>query len=178
MAIFSRRLPDWRQILPVMGVIAFPIYTWGILGYLWRIPSLLLNLSLADTFGVGAYLLSFALLETLAVTLILLALSFVLPQPWLRDQFIPMGTAIALMLAIWALTLQWSMKYRAWTLVLLALWNLAFVLLCIFVFRLVHRRPKMKYHLASLADRLVVLMYLYLPLSLVSLVVVAIRLAG
>lgn len=159
-----------------MGVVAFPVYTWGIMGYLWRVPSLLLNLRPGEMLVVAAYLLSFALLETTGITLILLILSFLLPANWLRDQFIPMGTTIALMLTIWAVTMQWSMKNRAWTPSLLILWHLAFGLLCFMVYRLILRRPKWKAHLTRLADRLLVLLLLYLPLSLISLVVVVNRL--
>lgn len=178
MAIFKQRLPGWAELLPVIGVIAFPIYTWSILVYFWHVPSLVLNLRLTDVMVVLAYLLSFALLETFGITSILLILSFILPLRWLRHQFIPMGTAIALMFTCWALLMQWSIKFRSWKPGILLLWHLAFLLLCIMVYRLIIRRPKLKAQLASLADRLLVLVYFYLPLSLVSLAVVTIRLIG
>ncbi|MBV6396543.1 MAG: hypothetical protein HFACDABA_02141 [Anaerolineales bacterium] len=92
----KKRLPAFGAILPVFAVIAFLVYGWTLIVFLWKLPSWILFLTLGEIIVIFAYSMTAALLESLAITGILLLVSIILPAAWMRDVFVARGAFAAL----------------------------------------------------------------------------------
>jgi hypothetical protein len=122
--------------------------------------------------GIFAYTQAVALLESLSLLLLLIILATVLPAPLFRSKFVAIGTALAISAAFWiaagqVIILDNPSQLRLWAILALSFT----VLSCI----LVHRHVCLEKTLVSLADRLTVLLYLYVPLGLLGLIVILVR---
>ncbi len=176
MQFLKTRLPTFDSILPVFAVISFMIYGWTLVVFLWKVPSWVQFLTFGEIMATLAYSMAACLLESLAALGILLLACLLLPAHWMRDVFVTRGSAAALlglgsvMLFMYRFSLdgysfldnliRWS-----WT-------GLAVTLLFSFLaprLRVVVRAA------AWLSDRLIVFLFLLLPISLVSLLVVIYR---
>lgn len=139
-------------------------------------PSLTFYLYLGEIFSVLAYAVTQSLFESLALLGFLLALSFLLPHAMLRDVFIVRGTSLALILSgsvmlFWnrfsALGLPMAKNIYLWTAVTLAA-------ACLVAF-LSTRINLLAKALAGVADRLIIFLYLLMPLSAIALGMVLVR---
>ena len=84
---FLSRLPGRRDASLVFGVVLFAVFGWSIRGFLFKLPALALYFGLGANLAVLSYMLSFALLESLLVMLVLLAICALLPPRVLNDGF-------------------------------------------------------------------------------------------
>lgn len=173
MAICKRFFPPAREILNVFAIIVFPVYSWAIVWSLWRLDSWEKILSVGEILLVFAYTLAFALVESLLALFMILLLNIVVPGRYLRDVFVPQAGAIVIVLVCWGLAVQLS-QYQSsdWT---IAEWMQAIVLLgmaLVIFFLLAYRLELIAKLIRSLAERVSVLLFFYLPLSLLSFTVV------
>ena len=81
------RLPSGHEILLVFGVVAFAVFGWSIRGFLYKLPAFTLYFGAGANLAVLAYMMAFALLESVLVVGFLVALSAILPSGWLRSGF-------------------------------------------------------------------------------------------
>jgi hypothetical protein len=89
------RLPNRQAILQVYAVIAVMFSAWTIPAFLWKLSAWLLILNIGEILTVFSYAMVVDLLESLTVLLLLLILCVLLPAPILRDDFVVRGTIIA-----------------------------------------------------------------------------------
>jgi hypothetical protein len=170
------RLPNFDSILPVFAVIAFMVYGWTLVVFLWKLPSWILYLTLGEIFVVLAYSLTAALLESLTALAVLLLISALLPSEWLREVFVVRGT-IASLVGLGAVMLYMN-RYAAIGydfINVLIPWSLAGLGLTVLAAFLAGRNRFLVRTAAWLADQLTVFVYLFVPASLVSLLVVLYR---
>ncbi len=172
------RLPAQGDILQAAGGGFFLIFTWALRGFLYQLSSLLLYHSVGDIFAILAYMLALALLETFAVLAILIALASLLPAHWLRQGF--GGKAFLILLiggaASTALASYLSQKMTAF---LPLAGGLALALLLLgSSFLLLERLPAARRALGGFLERLSIFAWIYLPLGILSLLVVLIRNLG
>ena len=90
------RLPKSQAILQVYAVIAFMLSAWTMVAFSWKLSTWLLTLNIGEIFTLFSYAMFANLLESLLVLSIVLVLSAVLPPRFLRDDFIVRGTIIAI----------------------------------------------------------------------------------
>jgi hypothetical protein len=165
-----------RDIILVFASCAFPIYSWSFLWFFQKMPSWLQFLNLWDNVSIVAYIQAFALLESLLVLLLLIVLGFLLPAPFFRDKFAAQGSVTVFVASCWAVVFQ-SLRgeVRAWSLGESLFWFALSLLTigvsCVMIYRL----ECLERAVGAFAERLTVLLYLYVPLSLVGLIVVAAR---
>lgn len=88
----KKRLPAFASILPVFAVIAFLVYGWTMIVFLWKLPSWILYLTLGEILAVFAYSMTFALLESFLILTLLLLACMALPPAWMRDAFVTRAT--------------------------------------------------------------------------------------
>ncbi len=171
-----KRFPARADILPVFAVITFMLYAWTLVQFFWKLPSLTFYLYLGEIFAVLSYEVIQSLFESLALLGFLLALCFLLPPAILRDVFIVRGTSVALILSgsvmlFWnrfaELGLPLAKNIYLWTAV-----TVGAALLAAFFSTRINLLAKA---LAGFADRLIVFLYLLMPLSAIALVTVLIR---
>lgn len=184
MATFKRflldRLPTRQQILSVFSVIVFVVFTWALYRLFFQAPSWLYYLTVGNVLTLVAYVLAFALFESAIVLLFLLVLNLLLPARAFRDQFTAQGTVVVLVAAAAA----WFIQNRVDRIARLDLWMLiagplaaiaGLILLTVLLAWPFRRFKALRGLIDPLAERMTVFTYIYVPLSLASLVLVLLR---
>lgn len=133
----------------------------------------MLYLKVAEIAGIFAFMMTFAFLESLLVTGALVALSVILPSTWLKDGFAYKSFIVMTMATSASIILQRTMKGELpspYILLLISftplVWTAVFILI-------VQRSPRLQNILINIADRISIMLFLYGPIGLLSLIVVA-----
>jgi hypothetical protein len=177
MTSLLRRFPSPPAILPVYAVIAVPIYGWTITSWLWKLPSWLNFLTPGEITAIFFYAILTAFVESLLICSFLLLLCPLLPSRMFRDQFIVRGTwlAIGIAFAILGNGVWRGITRFTYTEVSLTLWSIV-SLIPIVVLTIISARVLIMARIADwISDRLLIFLYILIPLSIVSVLVVVIR---
>lgn len=174
-AFFKRRLPAKNEMFLVLSTAAFLIFTWSVRTLFFNFPAFLLSYAVGEILVIAAYMLAFALLESLLVTLFLIVISMILPGGLFKDGFSYKASFFLIAFGVVSIHMQNVMtnQPKADFLLLelgraLALW-----LIPVLLVRYVGVVRKV---VLDILDRLTIFSYIYLPLGIVSLLVVAFRL--
>jgi hypothetical protein len=179
LATFRDRFPSRRDVLLVFAACAFPVHVWAIISMLWEFPAWILILTPWNMAGVIAYTLAFALLESLTILFGLLVLAIVLPGRWFRDSFVALSTMAVFVTTGWAILAHYNdVALQTWSIKSFLLWAGVYLVSLGFSYALVQRFTKLGKLMVSLADRLLILAYLYLSLDVLSVAVIAVRNVG
>jgi hypothetical protein len=124
-----------------------------------------------DVIGSVAYTLSFALVETLIVLLIVLLAGMVVPRQWVVEKYVPWASALLVELAIMAIVFQNAIIHH------LPKRNLviAFALILAVSTIVVLRFPKMGDVLKWISERLIVLSFIYIFFDILGFLIVIVR---
>jgi hypothetical protein len=171
-----KRFPDRNSLISGYSILALLLYSWTFLTFFWKIPSWLFYLTPGEIGVLFAYAMTTAMLESLFWLAWLALASFVLPARILRNEFVARSGWFSLtffvMLMIYlipALELQQNVRASiSWVAIAFS----AALLTTFFLGRL----PIMSNLILALAERASVMLYIYLPLSLVCFLIVLIRL--
>jgi hypothetical protein len=175
---FLARLPDRQSIIGVYATAVFLVYGWTMFASFWQVPSWLFYLKISEILSIYAY--SFVINFGESVTLIFLALfvGIILPGRWWNAQFKSKG-------ALWIFVLMGSIMVRLYTNRAPDDWEIFFfgqqtwwaytLLLGLALDFAFSHIVWLRKSLDFLADQMVVFLYIYLPLTIVSLVVVVVR---
>src|SRR5215212_5284982 len=177
MAGILRRFPTISATLPVYAVIAVPIFGWTMTSWLWKLPSWLNFLTPGEITSLFFYAMLTAFVESVFVYGFLLLLSFLLPSQMFRDQFIVRGTwlALGLALSVFVNGLWRGMTRFTYAEVSLTAWSLM-SLVVIILLTFVSVKVRFMVRAAEwLSDRLTIFLYILIPLSVISIVVVIVR---
>jgi hypothetical protein len=150
---------------------AFPIHIWVLINMLHDVPSWLLYLRNGEVVGMVAYTLSFALVETLVVLLVAVLIGMLVPRRWIVDRYIPLISLWLVELTIMAIVFQYHIIQH------LPKRNLVIgyaLILGVSTF-IALRFPKVKDVFRWIADRLVILSFLYVFLDALGVLVVILR---
>jgi hypothetical protein len=173
-----KRIPKWDQITPVYAVIVQIIYIWTILWFFWKLPSLLYYMNIQEILATISYIWATNLLESLVVLCGPLLLSVILPANWFRDLFIVRGTALILPGLGYLIYIAYHFQSRSeYPAVFFKPWavSLAFSILFAFVF-IAGRVNVLRKVIEFIADRAIIFLYLFIPLSLISVLSILFRL--
>lgn len=174
------RLPDRRAIIDVYATAVFLVYGWTLLASFWKVPSWLYFLKISEILSVYAYSFVINFAESMSLIFLTLAVGFILPNRWWNAQFtsksllwisVLMGSIMLRLYTNRAPDYWEDFVYNQW-----AWWGWT-VLLAVVLNILASHIELMRRGLENLADRLVVFLYIYLPLTAVSVIVVFIRVA-
>ncbi len=165
------RLPRRDQIVPVYAVIAFMMFSWMIAISLWKIPSWLYFQTFPEILAILAYAYAEIFVESLLILGVLLAICFLLPPKFLKDDFALRGiwtafTVIGTMFLYVDLLFQTSLPIGAWLIGALLLASLLSFASA--------RIGWLAKAVLQIADRLIIFLYILIPVSLVSLLTVLI----
>lgn len=158
-----------------MSIAVFICFSWTVFNFFHKLSSFLLYFTLGEIAAVFAYMMAFALLESLAATGLLLLLSIVLPPHWLKQGFSYKGFVILVIATIDALLLQKSLQNVFPSLPELTLFLLLPLALSGIVIGVLHSKPNVQDMLVKIEDRFLVMMFLYIPIGVISLVAVTFR---
>jgi len=173
--LIKNRFPKRGDLLAVFGVVVFASYSWSLLGFFNKLSSFLLRFTLSEIGDIFAFMMAFTLLESLAVTAVLVLLAAALPSAWLRDGFAIKGFVIVLIATATSILFQRSLEDDYPSTLLLAAVTLIPLILTVALFAVLRSMPKVRSILASIQDRILIMLFIYLPMGLISLVVVMYR---
>jgi len=171
--VFIRnRFPHRSEIISVLGIAVFVCHSWTILGFLNRLSSFILYLTTAEIAEVFAFMMAFALLESLLITAVLAVLSAILPSKWFRDGFAYKGFIFMVVMTLAAIIFQKNLKAVFPPPTTLALYGALPLLLAAVLIGAIYRMPRVQRILLSIADRFSIMLFLYVPIGVLSMVVV------
>jgi hypothetical protein len=178
------KLPTREEIIPIYATIVFPIYSWTIYRLLWNLPSWQKDLfSAGDMLILGAYGLAFALIESLTILIVLVFLSAILPEKCLRGKFVAQGSAVLWVFFILTIITQYAIAstvFLSWSIKQFVIASalilvLSSIMLTVVPYFLIHRFEKLESFFTSLSDRITIFLFIYLPLGVLSLILVVVR---
>ena len=158
-----------------MSVAVFACFSWSIIGFFHKLSSFLLYFTVGEIGTVFAYMMAFALLESLAVTGLLVLVSALLPSSWLRNGFAYKGFVILVLATADALLLQKSLGNVFPSTFKLVLFFILPVALTAILLSFLHTKPGMQNLVAKVQDRFLIMLFVYIPIGLVSLIAVTFR---
>lgn len=172
---FLKRLPKWPQIAAVYSVIVLVIYAWTILWSFWKLPSWLYFLSIGEILTIYAYAFATNLFESLLVLCVPLGLSLILPRKWFSDVFVTRSLIVVLsVLGYSAYILTQFQSREDYPGGIIRLLPVVFLVALILAFPIGKIKPLVKV-LDFFAEQTTIFLYLFIPVSLICLLVVLAR---
>ena len=174
-----KRLPSSQAILQVYAVIAVMLSGWTITAFLWKLSAWLLILNLGEIFTVFSYSMVANLAESLTVLLLLLTICVLLPPSIFRDDFAVRGNilAVGLVGSLMAFV-RFHMEFGIESGVKLLIGPLIVLLLTAILLLFPSKLRIVRFlHSAILwaSDRMVVFLYVLVPLYVVLFAYVVLR---
>jgi len=173
------RLPDCQAILQVYAVIAVMLSAWTIRAFVWKLSAWLLILNIGEIFTVFSYSMVENLVESLIVLLLLLVICALLPASVLRDDFVVRGTILSLgLIGSLMAFVKFDMEFGFSSGLKLLRGPLAVLLLMIILLVLPTKLRLARFlHSAIrwISDRMLVFLYILVPLFIVVLIYVIFR---
>ena len=174
------RLPTRSEAVSVFSIFVFFIFSWTLYRTSWYVPSWLEYLSLWSVLIVIAYVLAFALFESAGMLALVVFFSLFFPCKVFKEKYILQGSSLAVLISVGAVMLQRKINlvYRLelWQLVAYPLVGLlASVLLVVLLAFLFTRFPALAPLINAMVERMVIFVYIYVPLGLLALLVVLVR---
>jgi hypothetical protein len=170
-----KRFPTTLQILPVLAEVSVLFYAWTIVLFLYKLPSWLYYLHIIEIGGILARALFVNFIESIAFLLLLVILSAVLPPRFFRDEFIVRGS-IASLVVIGSMMLFIYCQGKNYEIVDYEVIWVAITLILVLVSSAFSTRVAfIRQGIISISDRLVVFLYLLLPLSIISIIYILIQ---
>jgi len=171
-----KRLPNFQDILQVYAVIAVMLSGWTITAFLWKLPAWLLILNLGEILTVFSYVMVTNLIEGLIILLFLILLCMLLPAPLLCKHFVVRGTLlaaglIASLMAFVKLDMQFGVEQG----VRLLMGPLVVWLLTAFLLHFSSRSRFVPRVVSWVSDRLVVFLFVLIPLFVILSVYLIVR---
>lgn len=174
------RFPGRQEIVPVLSLILFVVYSWTIFRMIYQVPSWLMSHTKYGLFSLSVYVFAFALLESLLLTGFILLICLVFPRPYFKEHFVSQGSFIVLTCTAWAVAAQFLREgIRTSSLTEIILFILVFLLSIMVVTILskwlLVKLPRLDEVIVSLVERTTIFAWIYVPIGLFSTVVVFIR---
>jgi len=171
--ILKNRFPALKQTLAIYGVISLIVYCWTIIWFFWKLPSWEYFMTLGEIATVFAYAMATNFLESLTVLLMPLFLCAVLPAKWFKDFFLSRGSSLAVLGLGYMIYISSNIgsnndKYPANVVHFIPVIGLLILLLTFLIGRIIFLRKLFE----GLADRATIFSYIFLPVGLISLLIV------
>ena len=165
------------QIMPVYAVIVLIIYTWTMLWFFWKLPSWLYFLTAGEILTSFAYAMATNFAESLAVLCAPVMLGILLPKKWFYDVFVARGASLVMAGLGYMIYVAYQFQTKdSYPSLSLKPWSfaLALALILLFVF-VVGQIAFLRRVFEFVADRAVIFLYISIPLSILSIVVILIH---
>ena len=165
------RFPPRNQIILVFACIAFPQYSWTTYWVLDYLPSWLKSMTVWETIPINAYAYTWVLLESLSILLFILVVAILMPAKWFRRDFVSKGSMVAWLIFIFSFLtqLKGTGKYDFMAGIRP---GPILVVSAIIIFFLLSKIRRLNDMIIFIADRLLVFLYLYVPISVISVIIV------
>jgi hypothetical protein len=162
-------------MIAVLSVAVFACFSWTIIGFFNKLSSFILYFTPGEIGSIFAFTMAFALLESLAVTVLLILLSAALPAGWLKEGFAFKGFVILLVATTTAILFQHALRDYFPSPGTLLAYLLTPLLAITLLLWFLNSRPKLQNILLNVQDRILIMLFIYLPIGVIGLLVVMAR---
>ncbi|MBV6394717.1 MAG: hypothetical protein HFACDABA_00283 [Anaerolineales bacterium] len=170
----KNRLPEKRDILLALSMATFLVFSWSLRELFFNAPAFLLSFTVGNIVLIAAYMLAFALLESVALVLLMLILAALLPGALLKNGFAYKTSYLFIALGWLSVYLQFGMTNQP-RVEFLAMQLAKFLAVWLTAVLLTHYLAPVRKIALDILDRMTIFFYIYAPLGVVSLVVVILR---
>ena len=174
----QRRIPDRRGIVTVYAVAMSLVYTWTVFASFWKLPSWLFFLNTGEIVSIYAYAFLVNFLESILLLFVALLPGIALPRRWWTDALISRGFVLILVIlgsAELHLTLFRTPDTRELFVNSQPAWWIVTLLIAIVLTWVAGRATSVRKALENMADRFIIFLYIYLPLTAFALLIVLVR---
>ncbi len=151
------------------------LFAWALLWFFWNIPSWTKFMTLGYLFATLSYPMSASFLESLTILILLLIPAMILPAAWFRDRFAARGAAVTLGLLGTIMLRDYLIVADYFFLKPLPIFWLTLSLSTALLLFLAVKFQRMEKALTLLAERLTIFLYIFVPVSVISLLVILVR---
>lgn len=162
-------------MIAVFSVAVFACHSWTMLGFFNKLSSFILYFTIGEILSIFAYMMSVALLESIAVTILLVLLSVILPPSWLREGFAYKGFVIIAIVTAASILFQKFLPDDYPSTLMLAVSAIVPIVLIVVLIAISQAFPRLRSLLLDIQDRISIILYIYVPIGILSLIVVFIR---
>ena len=162
-------------MIAVFSVAVFACHSWTMLGFFNKLSSFILYFTIGEILSIFAYMMSVALLESIAVTILLVLLSVILPPSWLREGFAYKGFVIVAIATAASILFQKFLPDDYPSTLMLAVSAIVPIVLIVVLIAISQAFPRLRSLLLDIQDRISIILYIYVPIGILSLIVVFIR---
>ena len=170
-----KKFPALDEILSIYATIVFLVYAWASVAFFWKLPSWLHFLTFGEIAAIVSYILASSLLESTIILLILLFASLLLPSRWLSYKFVVRGSVIIYSLTFWVALFDMGSLIQLPTSNAVISLVVGLPLMAGLAMMLADRISLVPRFMTTLANRLTIFLYLWLPLSLAGIFVLFFR---
>ena len=178
MDTFRTRFPERKQLVYVFLAFAFASNVWALYDITQEIPAFILRMSLGELLGVISHSLVFSLIDSLFVFFILVLLSVILPASWLRNRFMAIGSAIAILTAVWMMFFHLNNLIGTRNIAGITIWAVSYLIVLAVVYFFIQRSDKLNQGIANFIERLALLAGIYIVLDILGIIVIIVRNIG
>ncbi len=169
------RFPRRSDMIAVLAVAVFVCFSWTFIGFFNKLSSFILYFTPGEIGNIFAFMMAFALLESLAAAGLLILLSAILPSSWLKEGFAFKGFVILLVVTITAILFQKALRDHFPSVQTLLTYSLLPMLLMALLVWFIHSRPRLQKILLTVQDRILIMLFIYVPIGVIGLLVVMAR---
>ena len=171
----SKRFPSILQLMPVYAIIIAFIYPWSLIRFFWRLPSFLNYATIGEIGVTYAYLVMFNFLESVVIVLVPIAMSIILPENWFHERFVTKSILLVSLGLGYLVYVASHIVAGAPFPYDLFRWMPAICGLILALVFLLDRIAFLRQILIEISDRFVIFLYISIPVSIISLLVILIR---
>jgi hypothetical protein len=172
------KIPPLHEILTLYATIVFLIYGWAITTFFWAVPSWLYFLSLGEIAAILSYTLASSLMECTILLLLFLFASLVLPSNWLYNKFAVRGSLFIYSLTFWVVLFTLNSLIQLPTTSDVITFGVGVLVTSALAILLAERISFFPRLVTTVGNRLTIFLYLWLPLSLLGILVIVFRILG
>ncbi len=172
---FLKKIPKTDHIIAVYAVIATITFIWSIIQFFWNLPSWLYFSSIGEIFVIFTYMMTFSLIESLLVLFFIIVLFTILPSVFVSGQFITKAVLVTLTGFGFLIYRNLHFPTKALSDLTLLQWALILGLHFLILTFPLNKFPAFGKAVENLTDRFIIFMYITIPLSILSVIVVLAR---
>ena len=162
-------------MISVLAIAVFVCFTWTFIGFFNKLSSFILYFTPGEIANILAFMMAFALLESLAATGLLILLSAILPSSWLKEGFAFKGFLILLVATLTAILFQKALRDYFPSPQMLLTYTVLPLLVIVLLIWIVKSQPKIQNILLNVQDRILIMLLIYISIGVIGLMVVMAR---
>lgn len=172
------RIPDKKNIVAVYAVAMFLVYTWTVFTSFWKLPSWMFFLGVDEIVSIYAYAFLVNFIESILLFSLVFLAALSLPHHWWTETFVARGFVLILVTltsVVLHLTLYRTPDTRDVFVSGQYGWWVGTLVIAIILTWVAGRIGWLRRALEEMADRFVVFLYIYLPLTALAFLIISVR---